>query len=146
MTRRLHQYELPACFIERFRPVKTQPREKGLPVYLFDAYGLTFYCRTATAGAIPPEAVWSVTRPDAGAGLQLVHGLVNDAIGYVVAQACPADGDPDTYPLPVRLGYRAKVSVQALQRLRRDLDGLPDAAQVVALIDQKIHAYHHTAT
>lgn len=145
MTRRLHQHELPARFLERFRPVKTQPREKGLTAYLFDAYGLRFYRHMATA-AVPDAALWSVIRPVGNAGLQLVHGFIDNALGYVVAQAVRAGDDPATYALPVRLSYRAKVAVQALQRLRRDLDGLPDAAQVVAIIDLRIHAYCHPAT
>lgn len=146
MIRPLHQYELPARFLERFRPVRSQPRDKGLAAYLFDAYGLKFYRHMTTAAVLPEAAVWSVIRPEGKAGLQLVHGLVYDAIGYVIAQRCPAESDPDTYPLPVRLGYRAKVSVQALQRLRHDLGGLPDAAQVLALIDRRIDAYHYPQT
>jgi hypothetical protein len=141
---RLDRYELPTRFLERFRPVKTQGREKGLPAYLFDAYGLTFYRQGATAGAIPAEAIWSLIRTDAG--LRLVHGMLHDATAYVIAQSCPADGDPAAYALPVRLGYRAKVAVQALQRLRQDIDDLPDAAQLVALIDRRIDAYHYPAS
>lgn len=146
MTRPLHQYELPARFLERFRPVKTQPRDKGLAAYLFDAYGLTFYRHMTTAATLPEAAIWSVIHPKGKAGLQLVHGQAGDAFGYVVAQAVPGDDDEQCYPLPRRLGYRAKVAVQALQRLRHDLDHLPDAAQAVTLIDQRIHAYHHPAS
>lgn len=148
MTRRLHQYELPVRFIERFRPVKTQPREKGLPLYLFDAYGLSFYRHMTTAAAIPDAAIWSVIRSQGNAGLQLAHGFTDHALGYVIAQCCPASGDPDTCPLPVRLGYRARVSVQALHRLREDLtrSHQTTAADVLALIDQRIDAYYHPAT
>lgn len=144
MTRSLHQYELAARFLERFRPVKAQPREKGLTAFLFDAYGLRFYRQMATATTLPEGAVWSVIRLDGE--LQLTHGLAYDTLGYVIAQAVPSDDDEHCYPLPRRLGYRAKVAVQALQRLRHELDSLPNAAQVVALIDQRIHAYHHPAT
>jgi hypothetical protein len=146
MTRRLHQYELPARFIERFRPVKTQPRDKGLAVYLFDAYGLTFYRHMTTAGAIPDAAIWSVIPPEGRGGLQLAHGQRDTALGYVIAQAVPEGGDPASYPLPVRLGYRAKVAVQALHRLRDELArSQQTAAEVLALIDRRIDAYHHPA-
>jgi hypothetical protein len=148
MTRRLQQYELPDRFLERFQPVKIMPREKGLPIYLFDAYGLSFYRHMTTAAAIPPEAIWSVIHPEGSSGLRLAHGFTDDAIGYVIAQRCPTLGDLDAYPLPVRLGYRAKVSVQTLQRLRHDLaqaNGLA-AAEVLTLIDLRINAYHHLAS
>jgi hypothetical protein len=147
MTRRLHQYELPARFLERYRPVKAHPHEKGLPTYLFDAYGLSFYQTMTTAAVIPAEAVWSVARQEGRGGLRLAPGYAAAAIGYVLAQRCPADDAPEAYPLPVLLGYRARVSVQALQRLRHDLaqaDGLA-AAQVLTLIDRRIDAYCHPA-
>jgi len=146
MTRSLHQYELPARFLERYRPVKAHPHEKGLPAWLFDAYGLSFYQTMTTAAAIPAEAVWSVTGQEGRGGLHLAPGVADDAIGYVLAQRCPAEDAPEAYPLPVRLGYRARVSVQALQRLRHDIaqaDGI--AAEVLTLIDRRINAYHHPA-
>ena len=142
----LHRYELPRLFIERFRPVKIHPREKGLPQYLFDAYGLRFYRHMPTAGIVPAEAVWSVTLLEGHSGLGIVHGLVEDVAGYVVAQTFPRKDDPHCYPLPIRLGYRARISVQALQRLRDDLAQspiLPNADDVIALIEQRIDAYRH---
>jgi hypothetical protein len=83
---------------------------------VFDAYDLTFCCQTAAAAAIPAEAIRSSIRLEAG--LQLVLGIVYDAIGYVVGQYCPAGSDQTTYRLPVRIGYRARVSVQTEQLQR----------------------------
>ena len=57
-------YELPANFIQRFRPVKAHAKEKGLQLYLFDLYGLRFYQRMATAGPLPDDAIWSVINPE----------------------------------------------------------------------------------
>ena len=144
MTRHIDRYDLPAAFRDRFRPVKSQPKEKGLAAWLFDAYGLDFYRRLTVAGAIPDAAVWSVARPEGRGGLQLVHGQAADALGYVVAQALPQDGDPASYPLPVALGYRARIAVQALQRLREDL-AQAAAAEALAIIDRRIDAYRYPA-
>jgi hypothetical protein len=144
MTPRLDRRELPARFLERFRPVKADGRQKGLAAYLFDANGLAFYRQMTTAAALPDGAVWSVVRPPEGA-LQLAHGQDAAALGYVVAQAVPGDGDAITYPLPLRLSYRAKVAVQALRQLRGDLtrsDGQDHAADILAVIDRRIAAYH----
>ena len=146
MTLRLHRYELPARFLEQFRPVKAHSREKGLPGFLFDAYGLRFYRHLTTAGEVPAEAVWSVTRKPGG--LTLTHGFIEHAAGYVIAQALPAAGHSDSYLLPVRLGYRAKVAVQALQQLRGDLmrAATLNATDALAVIDRRIDAYHHPKT
>jgi hypothetical protein len=145
MTPRLDRHELPARFLERFRPVKADARQKGLAAYLFDAYGLAFYRQMTTAAALPEGAVWSVIREEGGA-LQLVHGEDADALGYAVAQVVPGEDDRHSYPLPRRLGYRAKVAVQALQRLRVDLAHSHAAADILALIDRRIDAYSHPAT
>ncbi len=138
-------YELPANFIQRFRPVKAHAKEKGLQLYLFDLYGLRFYQRMATAGPLPDDAIWSVINPE-GAELRLSQGFWEEAVGYVVAQRLPAPDDLHSFPLPIRLGYRAKVAVQALQRLREDLtrcDPLPNSDLLLALIDQRIDVYFH---
>jgi hypothetical protein len=121
--------------------VKTQPKERGLPAYLFDAYGLRFYRHMTTAGEVPAEAVWSVIRrPD---GLALTLGLTEEAAGYVVAQQMPKPADAMVYPLPVRLGYRAKVAIQALQRLRSEIANATTAADAIAVIDRRINALCH---
>jgi hypothetical protein len=148
MMLRLHRYELPARFLDRFRPVKAHPREKGLAAYVFDAYGLRFYQAMPTAGALPAGAVWSVIADGQGV-LRLTHGVSDDALGYAVAQRLPGEEDVRSYPLALRLGTRAKVAVQVLQRLRSDLahsQALADADPILALIDQRIDAYHHPAT
>lgn len=140
----LARFELPVQFVERYRPVKAQPRERGAPLYLFDDCGLRFYRQMTTAGGVPVDAVWSVI-PE-GACMQLAHGIVDEALGYVVAQSSPREGDPTSYRLPIRLGYRAKVAVHALQQLRDQFlrsEGLARTADAIAVIDRQIDAYHY---
>jgi hypothetical protein len=142
MTHSLHRYECPACFLERFQPVKAYPGEKGLPAYLFDAYGLAFYQQLSTA-AVPAAAVWSVSHQ--GDDLLLTHGYSVEAMAFIVAQRLPAIGEATAYSLPLRLGYRAKVAVQALQQLKRDLirSASRDTGEAIALIDRRIERYQY---
>lgn len=148
MTARLDRYEFPTHFLERFRPVKADAKAKGLAAYVFDTCGLRFYRQMTTGDTMPAGAVWSVISSQDGAGLQLAHGLAYAALGYVVAQVVPGEQDPQCYPLPVRLGYRAKISTQAMKRLLDELataERLTVPPEIMAFIEQRIEQCQYPA-
>ncbi len=141
MRRDLRQFELPGPFARRYRPVRVHTHEKGLAAFVLDEYGLRFFRIMATATQVPPEAVWSVTRQDAGSlALQIESGRRPDACGYLVCEV-PHAADAAAYPVSPQLSYRAKVTIAALQSLLADLSDDPAgivAAEVIGFIERRI--------
>ena len=141
MRRDLRHYELPSRFAQRYRPVRVHAHEKGLAAFALDEYGLRFFRIMATASPVPAQAIWSIVRdPTDRSVMQLVAGRHEDTLGYVVCEVPHTAADPETYPVPRRLTYRAKVTIATLQALLHDLadDPAASAADVIGFIERRI--------
>lgn len=137
----IHRSDLPEPFIRRFRPVLADERERGLPRYLFDRYGLDFFRRMTTGEPVVPQAVWSVMPPAAQkAPLELRAGELPGAVSYVITEiACDGDS-PAVWTLPRRLTLRQRIRRRVLHELLEELRGAAFAVpmDVIRLIEARL--------
>lgn len=123
MSTPLVQYDLPESYIRKFQPVRVSSRDKGLPAYLFDSYGLQFFRKSATADQVPCDAVWSIICQ--GPSMLLRAGEYAEALGFIISQRPCGPSDQADVLLLRRLSYRQRLQRSILESLIKDLATAP---------------------